>query len=194
MASCAAAGLGLAALALDNADETIRANDQTVAAAEAELSRRDTHPDWALLHSTACGFQVRYPTEGDLVSWDDYAAYIELPIPSGTTLIRKYMEIDCRVETQCASPLGGGPSSGGAFWDEINGIDFLVESGGEGAAGSIYTWESYSTERNGYCITLTFVFQSGHSYNWTPPRPEFDQDAEAQIFSEILNTFSFSSP
>lgn len=88
----------------------------------------------------------------------------------------------------CQRPGGGASTSENVT---INGIQFLKETGSEGAAGSIFDWTSYSTLRNNACINLTFVLRSLNPGNFPTPPPLYDKAAESAVFSTIIGTFNW---
>jgi hypothetical protein len=81
----------------------------------------------------------------------------------------------------------------------VNGIPFLKEHMGEGAAGSSYVQTSYTTVKNGNCITLDLVLQSFND-KWIPtydnpnakPFTQYDYDKEAAVMDQILSSLRFT--
>jgi hypothetical protein len=144
---------------------------------------------WQKLDNTKYGFSVRYPKDGTLVTSTDTNARITLPIASGTNLSEKYLLVSV-VENAatCKTPDGGGVSASENV--TINGIQFLKESGSEGAAGNFYDWVAYSSVSNTACISLTFILHSTNPANYPTPPPVFDKTAESAVFDLIIKTFS----
>ncbi len=109
----------------------------------------------------------------------------------GTSLIEKTMEINVRATAGECKQSTYGAAAGTSSQVTVNGIDFLKEHGSGVAAGNIYDWTSYSTAKDGNCITLTFVLHSSSSGVYpTEPAP-FDRAAESAVFADILNTLQF---
>jgi len=148
---------------------------------------------WRTCQSMAYGFAVDVPPEADLVENSAQSARADLPFAAGTNLSEKYLALAAGTidGQECASPLAAGrpPESVTTETVEIGGTEFFVQQGQEGAAGSTYDFTAYATQRGATCVSLTFVLRS-HTPELEPtPPPEFDRDAEAAVFEEIVGTF-----
>jgi hypothetical protein len=111
-----------------------------------------------------------------------------LPFAAATNLVQKYVDVSV-VEnvTTCKSPATTQQATGQDV--TINGIPFLKETGSEGAAGQMYDWVAYSSDKGGDCISMTFVLHSTNAGNFPTPPPLFDAAAESAVFSTIMSTF-----
>jgi len=147
---------------------------------------------WNKYQNTKYGFEFKYPTNGTVSNQTDIGGHITLPITAGTNLSEKY--IDVKV-VEGANPCKASDPGGPIATTEnvtINGIQFLKESGGSGAAGSQYDFVAYSSASNNACVTLTFILHSTNIGNYTTPPPEFDKAAESAVFDLIINTFDWT--
>jgi hypothetical protein len=93
----------------------------------------------------------------------------------------------------CASPAVGSPPSSTENVT-INNIQFVKRTGGEGAAGNLYDWVTYSTTRNNACINLAFILHSLNPGNFPTPPPVFDRNAESAVFTQLMNSFNWITP
>jgi heat shock protein HslJ len=153
-----------------------------------------TDSDWQICHSQAYGFEVQYPPEGTLVDQAAQSARIDLPFTSGTNLSEKYLEITVEETGEtCTSPLAQGyePGTIPAEPVQLNDLEFVKETGHEGAAGSIYEWVAYSTGKDGLCISLGFILHSSNPDVFSTPPPLFDSEAESEVFEQIVSTFQW---
>ena len=134
-------------------------------------------------------FTVCYPPDATLTETPPDQARIGLPVAPGTNLFEKWLDILVTTGApECSGPLGGSaPTEVVPIQGPYNELEFLRESGAEGAAGSVYEWVSYSTAWGDTCVSLMFVLHSGVMFD--PPLPEFDPIAERAIFDVILSTF-----
>jgi hypothetical protein len=145
--------------------------------------------------NTKYNFQFKYPTGSTIVDQTDNSTRIDLPYTHGTLLASKYVNVTV-VEgvTPCKNTVSGGgtPTSSGNV--TINGITFLKETGGEGAAGNVYEWESYSAIRpnTNACVSVAFVLHSTNADAYPTPPPPFDKAAESAVFQTILSTFAWA--
>jgi hypothetical protein len=154
-------------------------------------------PGWVCYTNTAYAFQVCYPADATLSDETPAHVRIHLTIAPGTNLHEKWMDVDgTSGAAVCQSPQAAGydPSAVAASHRLIAGLDFLVQSAGEGAAGNIYQWTGYSTQRVDVCASLTGVLHSVQPGNYPTPPPEFDQAAESWVFDEIAATFRWLAP
>lgn len=152
------------------------------------------HGDWPLYINTAYAFEFRYPPGSTLSAETADHVRIDLPFAAGTNLREKYLEAVGRTGvTPCGSPLAQGYAPGSLTTETrtIAGLEFLVQSGGEGAAGNAYEWVGYSTTRGEVCASVSFVLHSVNAMNYTPPLTEFDKPAESAVFDEIMSTFAW---
>jgi hypothetical protein len=150
------------------------------------------NPDWKICHSSAYGFEVEYPQEGQLGDQTEQSARIDLPLIPGTNLREKYLQITAAETSEtCFSPLAEGYAPGTIPTEpvQLGDLEFNKEIGLEGAAGSTFDWVAYSTGRDGLCISLTFVLRSIQPGLGPTPPPVFDMEEESAIFAEIVSTF-----
>jgi tetratricopeptide (TPR) repeat protein len=148
-------------------------------------------PDgWIKYTNDVCGFTIYLPNESILNSEFETGEYLRVDLPildAETNLGEKYLQIECSVDP--ASRNASASRITDTFEMVINEIDFMVQSGEEGAAGSFYQAIKYSAERDGKYATLEFVLRSSQMYD--PPLPEFDYTLESAIFEEIMQTFTW---
>lgn len=153
--------------------------------------------DWLTYQNERCKFLINYPPTGSLIEEGDQYARIDLPVAPGTNLREKYLELSCReVPGSCDSPHASGysPSALGMETRIVDGAEFSVQSAIEGAAGNIYEWESYSTQRGDLCLSLTLVLHSVNAENYSPPIPEFGRTAERAALESILSSLAWLDP
>lgn len=144
---------------------------------------------WMSYQNPLYRFTFKIPPGAVFVSMSNTQARINLPFTPGTNLTEKYLESKVTEGlTPCKETEGTASSSQNTT---INGIEFLKETGQEGAAGSIYDWTSYSVSRDSACITVKFVLHSLNPGNFSTPPPTFDANAESAIFAQIMNTFAW---
>jgi hypothetical protein len=149
---------------------------------------------WLSYRDNDYGIELSYPPQGELQADQPSPPRIYLPYPSGTNLQEKYLEIVLlRGGGECASPIASGydPAAIQSERVAINGVEFERQSGGEGAAGNIYIWQAYTTQRGEVCVSLTFVLHSTNAMHYDPPLAEYDEPAEVAVFEEILATFNW---
>jgi hypothetical protein len=134
-------------------------------------------------------FSFKFPPGSSIDSQSDNLGRVYLPFTAGTNLSQKWVSIAV-VEgaNPCKSPSVGLVSSSGNV--TINGIQFLKEIGGEGAAGSVYYATAYSTLKGNACISLSFVLKAANLGNFPTPPPAFDQAAESAVFPIIMSTYA----
>jgi hypothetical protein len=144
------------------------------------------------------GFQFSYPASGNITASQDSFAHINLPFVSGTNLIEKYLEVTVFENVSpCSSPFTKGYAPGSIVSELVtssNGIQFVKESGQEGAAGQIYEWVAYSAVKGTACISLNFVLHSANPYNYPVPPPVYNKDLESAVFLDIASSFNWTTP
>jgi hypothetical protein len=148
--------------------------------------------DWLCYQNELYSFEVCYPSDATLSEDAPDHVRINLPIEPGTNLHEKWMDVDGRmIPPDCESPQASGydPSAIGSETRTIAGLEFFVQSAGEGAAGNLYDWIGYSTDRDSVCASLTGVLHSVQPGNYDTPPPVFDRDAESAVFDQIADTF-----
>jgi hypothetical protein len=147
---------------------------------------------WLCYTNTTYAFEICYPSDATLSDETPAHVRIHLTIAAGTNLLEKWMDVDgSSGPAECQSPQAAGydPSAITASHHTIAGLDFYVQSAGEGAAGNIYQWTGYSTQRGIVCASLTGVLHSGNPGNYSTPPPLFDQAAQSGVFDQIAATF-----
>jgi hypothetical protein len=113
---------------------------------------------------------------------------VYLPITPGTNLGQKYIEVKVVDNAAaCKNPHSGPMSTSQNV--TINGIQWLKETGSEGAAGNIYDWVGYSVMKGAACISLTFILHSTNPGVYPTPPPLFDAAAESAVFPVIMSTY-----
>lgn len=147
---------------------------------------------WICYTNTTYGFEVCYPPDATFTTASAEHSRIGLTIAPGTLLVEKWMDVDSREGlADCVSPEAEGyePESIDTTTEAYSGLDFLVQHGSQGAAGNLYEWTGYSTERDGVCVSLTGVLHSANPMVYPTPPPDFDHDAESAVFVQIVETF-----
>jgi hypothetical protein len=143
---------------------------------------------WNTYQNVKYGFFFKFPPGSSIASQSDNVGRVYLPFTSGSNLIQKYVDVNV---VEGASPCKD-PNSTAMVTSEnvtLNGIQFLQEVGSEGAAGNVYDWVGYSTQKDNACISLTFVLHSTNPGVFQTPPPLFDKAAESAIFPTIMGTF-----
>ncbi|MCJ7622026.1 MAG: hypothetical protein MUO76_00875 [Anaerolineaceae bacterium] len=154
-----------------------------------------TQPGWGIYCNEPFGFALEYPPGAVLTETDFNAAKIELPFVPGTNLQEKYMEIVARLTNDpCFSPFDTQNQFDPSELVVINGLSFYKQSNSEGAMGSIYEWISYSTGKDGLCVSLSLVLHSTQPLNYPTPPPVFDSVVETADFETIASTFRWLEP
>jgi len=151
---------------------------------------------WLTYTNNAYGFLLQYPAGGGgLVSGaTDTMARIQLPITHGTNLSEKFLDINVQLGPGiCQSPEAEGYTPGYLTPVDltINGLKWVQENFGQGAAGSMYQSSAYSTTSGVVCVSLTFVLHSHNPGAVNPSPPLFNQAQESAVFPEIVNTFQW---
>ena len=150
------------------------------------------------LNNTRYGFGLQYPTGSTLGSVSDTYARINLPFTAGTNLVEKYLEVTVFENLPtCTSPLTTGYAPGTIVPQPVTsltGIQFIKESGQEGAAGQTYEWVAYSTTKGTACVSLSFVLHSANPLNFPVPPPVYSKDLESAVFLDILSSFGWTTP
>lgn len=150
------------------------------------------NPDWPYYCGGDGRFFVQYPDDAEFSEGDMGVPRISLSVLPGTNLGEKYVDIAAQsgLET-CTSPLTDGyvPEMVQTEQVEINGLTFRKESGADAGAGNYYNWTAFSTEKDGLCVSLSFVLHSTNPSNYPTPPPEYDAEAESAVMDEMLDTF-----
>jgi hypothetical protein len=147
---------------------------------------------WLCYTNATYAFEVCYPSDATLSDESPAHVRIHLTVAAGTNLLEKWMDVDgSNVPPVCQSPQAAGydPSAIASSHRTIAGLDFFLQSAGEGAAGNIYQWTGYSTQRGDVCASLTGVLHSAQPGNYSTPPPLFNQAAESGVFDQIAATF-----
>ena len=150
--------------------------------------------DWLLYTNPTYGLEFKYPPQAQILNQTANTLKMNLPFTPGTNLHEKYLEMIVRENINpCRSPLATSSMLGSSETVVINGISFLKETGGDGAAGNFYDWVAYSTTRNTACISMDFVLHSVNAGNFPTPPPIFDKAAESVLFTRMMETFAWTS-
>jgi hypothetical protein len=91
----------------------------------------------------------------------------------------------------CQSPQAAGYDSSAieSAPRTIAGLDFLVQKASDGAAGNLYEWIGFSTQRADVCASLTGVLHSTNPAMYATPPVLFNKAAETAVFDQIAATF-----
>lgn len=152
---------------------------------------------WQVYCSDAYGFSFRYPPGGAAPEGGAGHGIIYLPITSGTNLIEKTLNLTTTPNaTSCESPNSEGHAPGSIPSQTVtfNGVSFLKQTAGEGAAGNIYDWTGYSDLSGTLCLSLTFVLHSSDPGAFATPPAQFDKGAESAVFDQVMATFTWPTP
>jgi len=145
--------------------------------------------DQVIYSDSAVGFSFLYPNDSILTLFEDSGnARIDLPFQTGTALQEKYLEVDNLDSDEGCSV----PQDAEVQEAVIEGIKFLVQSGGDAGAGNYYDWERYTTSNGTTCVSLFFVFHSTNPNNYDQPPPVLDEPTERAVIDQILSTFVWS--
>jgi hypothetical protein len=144
------------------------------------------------------GFQFVYPANSIITLSQDNFVHWNLPFTSGTNLVEKYLDLTV-VENAvaCNSPLAIGNAGGTLISEQVttmNGLQFLKESGQEGAVGQFYEWTAYSIMKGTNCISLSFVLHSTNPFNYPVPPPVYNKDLESAVLLDMISSFSWTVP
>ncbi len=148
----------------------------------------DPMSGWGRFQNDKYKFFVKVSPDAS-AGMSDNSGRADLKFAPNTNLREKYLAILIVDGAATCKYASGFPTSSSNV--TINGVQFLKESGSEGAAGSFFDWVSYSTIRNNACINLAFVLKSVNPGNLPVPPPVFDKATESAIFDQIINTFAF---
>src|SRR5688572_614225 len=145
--------------------------------------------DWLTFTNLVYGFEFKYPPLAVIADGrTDGFARIDLPFVLGTNLSEKYVEVIVQENVNlCQSPL----QSQFSETITINGVSFLKQRGGDGAAGHIRQWIAYSTLRDNVCVSLDFILHSLNLSNFPTPPPSFDFGIESAVFEQIVSTYTW---
>lgn len=147
--------------------------------------------DW--LTGEADHIRFKYPSGAQVVEQTNNHVRINLPFAAGTNLQEKYLDVRIfENATNCTNALNTQAQLTESV--TINGVQFLKESGGEGAAGSQYDWVAYSSLRNGVCATFGFVLHSVNPGALPTPPPLYDRASESVVFDQIMSSFLWLIP
>jgi hypothetical protein len=147
---------------------------------------------WVCYTNATYGFEVCYPPDATISSSTPEHARISFPVAPGTNLSEKWMDVDAASGlATCVSPQAAGyaPGTTNDTHRTIAGLDFLVQSGSQGAAGNFYNWTGFSTQRANICVSLSGVVHTTDALNYPTPPPTVDPAAESAVFDQIAATF-----
>jgi hypothetical protein len=144
----------------------------------------------------AYNFQFTYPAGTTVTVSQPNFAHLNLPFVSGTNLSEKYLDVSIFENVSaCVSPLGrGNPMVTSETITTANGLQFLKESGQEGAVGQFYDWIAYSIPKGTACISLNFMMHSTNPDNYPVPPPLYNRDAESAVLSDMISSFGWTTP
>ena len=138
------------------------------------------------------GFMLCLPHESPVVSEEFDKVRIDLPFQPQTNLREKYLQIDIQDQySKCSTPLAKDYVNGDlpGVTRELNGIEFVTQTVSEGAVGSFYEWNIYSTVCAETCLSFNFLLVWSNAQNYSPPLQEFDRNLAASVFDEIMMTY-----
>jgi hypothetical protein len=173
-------------------DYDIPAETATIEAVVATFRWLDPAFGWTCFQNDTYHFEFCYPADATLTEDSPEHMRIHLTVKPGTNLVEKWMDVDAQSGfTVCSSPVteGYAPGSFTSGLQPIGDLTFTVESGGEGAAGSLYDWIAYSTARDTVCASLTGVLHSTNPAMMATPAPEYNPVVEEWVFHQIAATF-----
>jgi hypothetical protein len=168
---------------------TVASSTSTATATPTATTQASGQGGWSTYQNAQFAFSFQYPPGSSVASQSDNGGRVYLPFAAATNLVQKYVDVSVVEEaTECKSPATTPMASGTDV--TINGIPFLKETGSEGAAGQVYDWVAYSSDKGGDCISLTFVLHSSNAGNFPTPPPVFDVASESAVFDTIMSTFA----
>jgi len=153
-----------------------------------------TTDNWLTFINATYGFQLKYPPQTQVLNNAPEKLVMNLPIATGTNLVEKYLEgIVTKGAGMSPSPLAIKSILSTSEIVVINGISFLKQTGGDAGAGHSHEWIAYSTSSDDTSVSLGFVFHCTNINNYDLPRSEFDREAEATVFEQMMSTFSWEA-
>jgi len=161
----------------------------------------DQTAGWKTYTNTQYGFEFKYPQTdiGKRIYSSNETVFI-LPIAEegmNTNIDGKVLNLVIKPKVSGSACVGPNYYAVGESVNVvINGIQFLKQNGGEGAAGHGYRYEDYTTEKNNICITMSFVISSYNDlqmpvYNGGKAFVQYNFLEERPIFDQIMSTFKF---
>ncbi len=170
---------------------TVASSTSTATSTPTATVQASSQSGWSTYQNAKFAFSFQYPPGSSVASQSDNGGRVYLPFAAATNLVQKYVDVSIVEDaTQCKSPATTPQASGQDV--TINGIPFLKETGSEGAAGQMYDWVAYSSDKGGDCISMTFVLHSSNAGNFPTPPPVFNSAAESAVFDTIMSTFTSS--
>jgi len=150
-------------------------------------------PGWEPYTNDACGFTIYIPPGSEIrVSETDDSVRIALPVlEENTNLLGKDLTVECS-SNPADKALNAAhiiEVSEGVF----NNINFHIEKGEEGAAGSFYQAIKYSTEKDGKYPLISCVLQSGNIYMYGDDVTEFNYALESAVCEDVMGSFGWGA-
>ena len=168
---------------------TVASSTATATPTPTATTQSSGQSGWSTYQNAKFAFSFQYPPGSSVASQSDNGGRVYLPFAAATNLVQKYVDVSVVEDaTECKSPATTPQANGQDV--TINGIPFLKETGSEGAAGQLYDWVAYSSDKGGDCISMTFVLHSSNAGNFPTPPPVFDMTAESAVFDTIMSTFA----
>ncbi len=148
--------------------------------------------DWLTYTNLEYNFQFKYPKSSEITEMLENSINMNLPIALGTNLNQKTLQvIAVQNADPCSSYLGRSSMLSTSETVVINGISFLKETGGDGAAGQIHQWVAYSTLRDHTCVTFDMILHITNPGNYLTPPPAFNETAEIAVLTNMVSTFTW---
>jgi hypothetical protein len=163
---------------------------------------------WETYTNQEYGISFKYPPvaeEADLNEEGGVIRFVDLPIiEKGTNLGQKYLDIHANPIPKDGKGCSANIPTEGALNSStnvvFNGISYLKQTGGEGAAGSSYNFVSYVTSKYGKCYVISLVLVSANDLKiptydnpYAKPYIKYNAARESAILDQIMSTFKFTN-
>ncbi|RMH33546.1 MAG: hypothetical protein D6694_15500 [Gammaproteobacteria bacterium] len=145
--------------------------------------------NWTSWSDPEYQFEFMYPP-GSTVLAQQKEPFLQINLPVTQKTCYSFMEVfvSKNVE-QCKSPYEMLPGDfSQSLQTPINDINFLYQTSKQGAAGTFYEWEAYSTERDSVCISVNFTLASTSPMMFATPPAPCDEQKEREVFGLIIST------
>lgn len=148
-------------------------------------------PGWEPYTNDACGFTIYIPPGSEIrVSEMDDSVRIALPVlEEGTNLLGKDLTVEC--SSNPAEKALNAAHIIEVSESVFNNINFHIEKGEEGAAGSFYQAIKYSTEKDGKYPLISCVLQSGNLSMYGSDVTEFNYAIESAVCEDVMGSFGW---
>jgi hypothetical protein len=153
---------------------------------------------WNVFRDPQAGFEFAYPSDATLS--EGPPARIDFPSPKPSNVVEESLTVRTQAgQVSCLGLLDQGWASSDLRSETIerNGVEFLRQTHAGVAAGTSTRRVTYTTARQGWCISLDFVLSTFDVANLDPthfpnPPAAVDPDVELQLFDRLIGTFRWA--